>query len=266
MPTSNANIGQKGGANRVPREGFSLNTISDLTKWDWLNQHVASNTQFDILASPYTSLILATLPRFTSAPGSLVNDQVVPIGLTQGFNVGESNEVVPLPEIGSLRSRFAIGRTAGQISLSRVLFDGPSLLRVLTAVSNQKLGGIDSSGSVIPQLTGPKPFDQDSHNPSQEGASGDLGSDFGDSYVNDAPGFQQGLSFYASKVPFGLIVTYLGQGDHYIGSMMYENCQIQNYATAITPGTPLVGENVTVLFDRAIPVAVNVRENSSGTS
>jgi hypothetical protein len=56
-----------------------------------------------------------------------------PIGLIQNMSLSHNRAFNRIFELGSERSYHISGRTQGQISLSRVYYHGPSLLRILYA-------------------------------------------------------------------------------------------------------------------------------------
>src|SRR4051812_40058942 len=70
-----------------------------------------------------------------------LNQLVYPIGITQSFNLSQNMNLARIFEIGSDRSYFIPGRVMGQIGLSRVLYHGPSLLRVLYAYYQDLIPG-----------------------------------------------------------------------------------------------------------------------------
>ena len=70
----------------------------------------------------------------TLAAGNSSADMIAyPIGVVQNFSLGQQLQISRFFELGSTRSYFIPGRSIGQMQLSRVMYHGPSLLRVLYA-------------------------------------------------------------------------------------------------------------------------------------
>lgn len=65
--------------------------------------------------------------------GTDANQLVYPMGLIQSFNLSHAKQWSRLFELGSRRSYYVGGHTMGQISLGRVHYHGPSLLRLMYA-------------------------------------------------------------------------------------------------------------------------------------
>jgi hypothetical protein len=86
----------------------------------------------------------------TTAAGGL--DQIVlPIGVVQNVNLSHNRTFNRIFECGSERSYFISGRTIGQLAIARILYHGPSLLRMLYAYYEDS-GGQVTVPSVFPNL------------------------------------------------------------------------------------------------------------------
>jgi hypothetical protein len=86
---------------------------------------------------------LAALGGATAAGAILSSgaplDFAIPLGLVQNFSLAHNRQFARFYELGSERSYFIGGRTAGQASFSRVLYNGPSILRMMYSFYNDLL-------------------------------------------------------------------------------------------------------------------------------
>jgi hypothetical protein len=64
---------------------------------------------------------------------ALGKDWALPIGVVQNVSLSHNKGFARFWELGSERSYFIAGRTQGQLGLSRIMYHGPSLLRMLYA-------------------------------------------------------------------------------------------------------------------------------------
>src|SRR5271157_3129703 len=125
----------------------NLMPLTDLTKnWDWEDEHVAQTFTgpdgiesqpsigiHDIVESG-TTLIAAGPADLNRATDPTLNPngfRVVPIGLIETAQISLNKPLSRIFEIGSKLSYIIPGRTVGGISLARVFFHGPSLLKAL---------------------------------------------------------------------------------------------------------------------------------------
>src|SRR5262249_55671247 len=93
------------------------------------------NASFTMIAAgpPRLASLGASVFAGSALSGGSGDELVYPVGITQNFNLAHNRQFNRIWEIGSERSFFIAGRTVGQIGLSRVLYHGPSLLRVMYA-------------------------------------------------------------------------------------------------------------------------------------
>jgi hypothetical protein len=135
------------------------NTNTNFNGWDWHTKHVEQALQQGEYVSAETILIAAGPPRFEQvafakgtpadkskpaqpAKGTEIGavqsnsagaGAVYPVGLIENFGLSQNKQLQRLFEIGSKKSYFVPGRNIASFSLGRVLFWGPSILRVLYA-------------------------------------------------------------------------------------------------------------------------------------
>ena len=114
---------------------------TSFNNWDFHNHHVQEELLGGEFVSAETTLIAAGPPRLSDiAPSGDQTidtqdegDMVFPIGVLENVGMSQSKQLQRIFEIGSSRSYFIPGRTIGSLTLGRVLYHGPSLLKVLYA-------------------------------------------------------------------------------------------------------------------------------------
>jgi hypothetical protein len=169
------------------------------------------------------------------------DDIVFPLGIVQNFNLGHNRQFSRIWEIGSERSFFISGRTVGQLGLSRILYHGPSLLRVLYAYY-QDLAPPTLVTSVIGENNIGAITVANTHN------------------VKIPPGFENMYLNLASDLfnqPIGLMAYFRDSNEDTVGSIYMESCYIPNHTLATDAQGTILQENAAVQFERAVPVAVS---------
>jgi hypothetical protein len=208
------------------------------------------------LSGAYT-LIAAGPPRLANVGGSAVGltfeeagevaDQLFyPLGVIQNFNISQNRNFSRIFEIGSERSVWIPGRTMGQIGMGRVLYHGPSFLRVLYAYYQ----------SLLPPTQFPPVFKNlaaqlvaNQHN------------------VIISPGFENLFINLASDLfhqPVGLLLYIKDSNEDTYGATYLESCVIPNHTLATDSNGVILQENVAMQYERMIPVAVKAIALISG--
>jgi hypothetical protein len=204
--------------------------------WDWKSDYMTSLNQdgyerfSQYSASPDTTALFAGPARFTGLAGNV--GSLVPIGLTDNIQMSADAGLARLFEIGSNRSFFTRGKTQHAISMSKFLADQPNILYALSQQSYQPTGLDDSGFS-------------------------SAGAQSPNTYV------QMNLDSEAFAVPFGLLMVFKtrGGGSSSTGTALaglyLEYCMFQNYSFAVASAQPVIAENVSIQFDRPVPVSFN---------
>ena len=168
------------------------------------------------------------------------DDIVFPIGIVQNFNLSHNRQFNRVFEIGSERSFFISGRTVGQLGLSRIMYHGPSLLRVMYAYY------VDTVGSTtIHSLLGDT-------NPAASVAQRHD--------VVVPPGYDNLYLNLASDLfsqPVGLLAYFRDSDVTTVGAAFMEHCVLPNHTIATDAQGTIIQENVSVQFERLLPVQVN---------
>jgi hypothetical protein len=106
-----------------------------LTVADWSDTNGPNTTQHHDVYGTGTgfvsseSVILAAGMPTLDGQGDL--NTLVPIGLVENANIQQNKALQQLFEVGSRRPFFIPGRHQIQAALSRVMFNGPSLMKAL---------------------------------------------------------------------------------------------------------------------------------------
>lgn len=201
------------------------------------------NASFTLLAAGPPRL--ANIGSATLAAGGIAaaagDDIVFPIGIVQNFNLSHNRQFSRVWEIGSERSFFVAGHTVGQLGLSRVMYHGPSLLKVLYAyyqdlippTTIQSVIGVNN----LSMMTVANAHD-----------------------IKISPGFENLYLNLASDLfnqPVGLMVYFRDSNEDTIGSIYLEACVIPNHTIATDAQGTIIQENAAVQFERGLPVAVS---------
>ena len=212
---------------------------STLANWSFRQFHLAldrGGKNQGTFMTPESTLIAAGPARMVDAKASNTSTGIagliVPIAGTDNVAVNQNKMLQQIFEIGSRRSYFVSGHTTGTVSMSRPMFNGPSLMRLLTSATQDHDNLEEPAGlSTIGDLTG-EPAD-----PGQ--------ADF---YIN--------LQAEIFDRPLGLLFYMIDQRNVPYGGMYVEDANIQAHAFNIAAQAMTVVENISMMFDRISPVAV----------
>lgn len=239
---------------------------TSLNNWEFHNHHVQAELMGGEFVSAETTLIAAGPPRLSDitagpsgADDSTVDttdegDMVFPIGVLENVGMSQSKQLQRIFEIGSSRSYFVPGRTVGSLTLGRILYHGPSLLKVLYAHYKQTAPG-------APQLMG-----EDAETISIGGVEvpnpnktllklQDLQSVL--HRVKFNPGFDDLWLNLASDIfnqPTGLCIYFRNQLDMTLGAVYLEECYVQGHQLSVSSGSVLLMEGASLQFEQARPI------------
>jgi len=163
---------------------------------------------------------------------------VYPVGITQNINLSHNRQFSRIFELGSERSYFISGRTIGQLGLSRILYHGPSILRVLYAYYQDLL-----PSTIVPAMF-----------PNVGAASMPNPHD-----VVIPPGYENFYINLASDLfsqPIGLLIMIKDSNLSTYGAFYLESCYIPNHTFATDAQGVVVQESVAVQFELAIPISL----------
>ncbi len=211
-----------------------MSTTSNFLDWDFANSNVQNITDMgDFLSSE--SVVVFSGPATYST-----NDNLIPVGLVQNVQVSQNKQMQQLFEIGSRQPFFIPGRTIVQVGISRVLFDGPSLMRALYtkgAAGAETYNGatIDSSASQAELPTSPfTPTDAA------------IDSADGEFFINLASKF--------FNAPTGLGFMLHDMDNEPYGGFYLENCYFQTHSFSLAGQQTVLLENVGIRAGRIVPL------------
>lgn len=226
--------------------------MSTLSNWAPYGDYLQSGMADGRFMSGAYNLIAAGPPRLANiggpaflgaalASGSTGQDQLAyPMGIVQSFTMGHNMNLSRIFEIGTGRSYFIPGRVVGQLGLQRVMYHGPSLLRVLYAYYQD----------LIPPTLVPAVF------PNVGSATVANPHD-----VKIPPGFENLFLNLASDLftqPIGLLVLFKDSNEDTIGAGYFESCYVPNHNLGFDANGVVMQESAGIQFERMVPVATQV--------
>jgi len=229
------------------------------SEWEPYSKFVQSGLVDGQFLNAGFTVIAAGPPRLSNMGGAVAvagalsagagADQMVwPVGVVQNVNLSHNRTFNRIFEVGSERSYFISGRTMGQLALARVLYHGPSLLRVLYAYYE------DAIPPTIVNAVFPNAGIATVANPHD---------------VIIPPGYENLFLNLASDLfnqPIGLLMYMRDSNLDTYGAVYMEGCYIPNHTWATDAQGVIIQESVAVQFERAVPVAVSALSLISGGS
>lgn len=247
---------------------------TSLENWDFAQKHVQQNLVGGDFVGSHSTIICATAPRmedlvdsanFTNNIGESATEDLgstiaIPIGVIDSSAVQQDRQLAQIYEIGSKRSYLMSARTATSMSINRVLYKGPNLLRMLYAYYPEV-----AAQSVITQDAGNILYDNNKHDGSSHGGNpisldpyliGTLPSD-----IKDAPGYNNFWLNLGSDIfsqPYGLILFMKDNNQSDVAAVFLEECYIQNHGFQISANSVVMAESVSIRCERIVPIKVRV--------
>lgn len=223
--------------------------MSTLTDWRPYTQKVDnSGLKEGRFASGAFTMIAAGPPRLAAIGGSsgvaaglsgTGKNWAMPIGVVQNFNLSHNRQFARFWELGSERSYFISGRTVAQAGFGRVLYNGPSLLRMMYAFYEDVL-----PPTVIPAFSD---------------LSGVMSGVANQHDVKVPPGFENIYLNLASDLfsqPCGLLVYMKDSNENTLGAVYLEETYIPSHSIATDAQGVVVQEQVSLQPERVVPIAV----------
>ena len=230
--------------------------MATVAEWDYFNRNVQSGLVEGRYMNAAFTMLAAGPPRLsaisTSDPAEAAEGEQLayPIGIVQSFNLGQTSQVMRLWEIGSERSYFVRGRTMGQLGLGRIMYHGPSLLRVLYAYLGEGADG-DTSTKFDALYTNTARSQLNTNSTSTYASKNEY---------NFNPGYENLWLDLASDVfsqPVGLLLYMRDSNNDTVGAFYFEYCMISNHGFATDAGGTILTENAAIMYERMIPIDVS---------
>ena len=172
--------------------------------------------------------------------------KMIPIGLLEQAVVAQNRQTQELFEIGSRESFFIPGRSYVQMTLARVMFNGPSLLKVVSARGDAR--ALPSSTVLHGNPAAPWPTDnQDDESMLNEaGTDWDPTTKYGNFVINLASDF--------FNRPIGLGVLIRDSENDAYGGFVLQNCYVQSHQFSIAGQQTVIMENAQIRASRLFPI------------
>jgi hypothetical protein len=232
--------------------------MTKFSEWSPYDRFVQSGMVDGQFVSAGFTIVAAGPPRLANIGGATVAasalagagaDQIVlPIGVIQNLNLSHNRQFNRIFEVGSERSYFISGRTMGQLTIARVLYHGPSLLRMLYAYYEDLIPPttVDAVFANAGSATVANPHD-----------------------VKVPPGYENFFVNLASDLfnqPIGLLLYVRDSNEDTVGAVYVEGCYIPNHTWATDAQGVMVQESAAIQFERAVPVAVSALSLITGST
>jgi len=225
--------------------------MAKMSQWQPYNRFVQSglvdgqylNASFTLLAAGPPRLANVGQMSFagTGLAGGAGDEIVFPIGVVQNFNLSHNRQFNRVFEIGSERSFWVSGRTMGQVGLSRIMYHGPSLLRVLYAYYQDLI-----APTLVPSVIGDNNIGAltvaNAHDVK-------IPAGYENLYLN--------LASDLFSQPVGMLTYLRDSNEETFGAVYLEACVVPNHTIATDSQGTVMQENTSLQFERCVPVAVS---------
>ena len=186
-----------------------------------------------------------------SSSGVDLNDEggsalVFPAGLVQSVGLAQNANQPRLFEIGTDRHYTLRGRSLGQIGISAIEFDGPSLLRKVYAA----YGDVERGGSIKPLF--PNDYYDDPGDIPGEGGLADHPAQL-------TPGYENGWINMASDVferPAGALLVLKDSSLRVHTAVYAESCHIPSHNLRWDAAGTVITSGLSLQYERLVPVRV----------
>ena len=256
----------------------------NLQSWDFSTKHVQQNLEGSDFVGSHSVILCATYPRvsdmatnpgmqgpmqpgesmsgtetfdgYVSTGSNLANDttKAYPIGVIDSSAIQQDRNLQQIFEIGSTRSYLMSARTITQMSINRILYNVPSMLRCLYAYyPEEKLRYANQDVTLA--------YDQYKGNMIQPPILTAVNTTAvtGLPDIKDAPGYGDFWMNLASDLfshPMGLVLFVKDNNKRNVAAMYLEDCYIQNNSFQMSANSVVMAESCTIRCDRIHPIAV----------
>lgn len=230
--------------------------MATITNWQPYTQKVDNSSALGEgrFASGAFTMIAAGPPRLSAVGGNAAaastnKNWALPIGVVQNFNLAHNKAFARFWELGSERSYFIAGRTVAQAGFGRVLYHGPSILRMMYSFYDDQI-----SPTLIPTF----------------GMDPSIAANVANQHdVKIPPGFENIYLNLASDLfsqPCGLLVYMKDSNEETLSAFYLEETYIPSHSIATDAQGVVVQEQVSLQPERVVPIAVAQLALVSGTN
>lgn len=208
-----------------------------MARWDFKHHHVQqfSNTETASQLGAKAVLISVGPPTWDQQNGG----QAIVMGMVQSLSMQQQRQILEIFEIGSERRYYIDNPHRAQLNLTRALISGPSILKILGSGLINRGMGAGSKAVVDDSIF----------------QSNDINAAAPDEDAN----FWINLASDLFNNPLGILLQFEefhgdGTSSNY-GSVYLQNCKIQGHSIAMQSQMWLIQEDVSLLFEYAVPIA-----------
>ena len=234
--------------------------------WNWAKEHVQAELTNGEYISAESTLLLAGPSRLEyllspTADLQQAKSSLYPIGLIQNFMMAQNRFLTRLFEVGSKRAYFVAGRLAANFQINRVMFFGPSLMRLMYAIaptSIENFGGnpftfLDDTqpGSYLPDSETKSPPRYAALFPSRLLAAPGYG---GPEKKGDNRDFFINLASDLFQIPFGFAVIFKDAKNRPYGACFLQECLIEAHSMGVDANNVVIAEGINGQFDQVAPI------------
>jgi hypothetical protein len=228
------------------------------TEWNFADRAIDPVMLEGKYINARTTLIAAGPPQFEQISDASTNGEMVfPIGFIENFTLNQQKNLQRMYEIGSDRAFFVPGRTINSASLGRVLFHGPSLMRVLYAYyPKEKINLVvpnDTAADNV-QIAFAAAHANDPCLPNVLDAPGTSIPTDECTPPEQSPSFFMNLASTLFDRPMGILIYLKDIKDRYYSAFYLEFCYISTHNMNINASSTVIAEGIGLEFDRIVPV------------
>lgn len=244
-------------------EDTQKSSLSDLIDhsagWDWEKSHVSQayiteNSEGTISSEPVAindiieagTVLIAAGPADLDAAVRNLGDnaggiRIAPIGLVETAQISMSKPLSRIFEIGSQLSYIIPGRTVGGISLSRVFFDGPSLLKAIYRgeVKEDSASVQNKYAKFMSNVYKNRETNEEDFQTFDHIGSGHLAMNLASAFFNQ---------------PVGLAFYFRDQQNDQVASIYFEGCHVSTHNLGISANMNVLTEAINMEFVRCRPI------------
>ena len=198
-----------------------------LTDWDFTQKHV---NEANLVTRGFASAESIVLVAGPSLGNGLNPNNLTTIGVVESAAISQNKQIQQIFEIGSRLPYNIPGRTSVNASLSRIMFDGASLMATLHT----------SAGGVPSEYT---QNDSPGYN-----IDGTIGGN------EESPEFFLNLASTYFNNPIGLGLIFHDNHDEPLAMIYLEECLIRSHTMSIGAGQTIVMENCNIAATNIQPI------------
>lgn len=219
---------------------MAVDTTVPIEQWTF-NKRLIENINNKQFASAKTLLVGAGPPKWSDVTNI---NQVSALGLLQQVGIQQQRAITRLFEIGSRDPYFVHGRDTNRATLSRIMYHGPSLMKVLmqnTPYDSGAFAELNNTPHAKPDAT--------------DDGSGCAWLNLSSIVFEDPHGLLLNMETFQQALNVGdnAQITSLNQGAR-VFAVYLEECNIDSHSVSVDSGSVVIAESVGIQWARTIPI------------